>query len=94
MGSSNVMQSKVSTKGWVVIPAALRRRYRLQPGTIVEFREEGEKILIVPRESDPVESLFGKLAGRVSLTGALLEDWAAELEREESCACSKVGQEG
>jgi AbrB family looped-hinge helix DNA binding protein len=84
MGASNVMQSKVSTKGWVVIPAALRRRYRLKPGTVVEFREEGEKIVIVPRESDPVEDLFGKLAGRVSLTSALLEDRAAELEREET----------
>jgi len=84
MGSSNVMQSRVSTKGWVVIPAALRKRYRLKPGTVVEFREEGEKILIVPRDSDPVEGLFGKLAGRVSLTQALLEDRAAELKREEA----------
>ena len=84
MGSSNIMQSKVSTKGWVVIPAALRKRYRLKPGTVVEFREEGEKILIVPRDSDPVEKLFGKLAGRVSLTKALLEDRAAELKREEA----------
>jgi AbrB family looped-hinge helix DNA binding protein len=66
MGSPHVMQSKVSAKGWVVIPAALRRRYRLQPGAIVEFREEGEKIVIFPRESDPVESLFGELAGRIS----------------------------
>jgi AbrB family looped-hinge helix DNA binding protein len=54
------MHSKVSTKGWVVIPAALRKRYRLKPGTVVGFREEGEKILIVPRGSDPVEGLFGK----------------------------------
>jgi AbrB family looped-hinge helix DNA binding protein len=84
MGSSIVMQSRVSTKGWVVIPAALRKRYRLKPGTVVEFREEGEKILIVPRDSDPVEGLFGKLAGRVSLTQALLEDRAAELKREEA----------
>ncbi len=84
MGSSNVMRSKVSAKGWVVIPAALRKRYRLKPGTVVEFREEGEKILIVPRDSDPVEGLFGKLAGRVSLTKALLDDRAAELEREEA----------
>ncbi len=84
MGASNVMQSKMSAKGWVVIPAALRKRYRLKPGMTLEFREEGEKILIVPRYSDPVEGLFGKLAGRVSLTKALLEDKAAELRREEA----------
>jgi len=84
MGFSKVLQSKVSTKGWVVIPAALRRRYRLQPGTVVEFREEGERIIIVPRESDPVEGLFGKLAGRGSLTKALLEARKTELEGEEA----------
>jgi AbrB family looped-hinge helix DNA binding protein len=84
MDPSNVMQSKVSSKGWVVIPAALRRRYRLKPGSIVEFREEGEKIVLVPRVPDPIEASFGMLAGRVSLTKALLEERAAELEREET----------
>lgn len=84
MGTSKFMQSKVSAKGWVVIPAALRKRYRLTPGMVVEFQEEGEKILLVPRDPDPVEGLFGKLAGRVSLTKALLEDRVAELKREEA----------
>jgi AbrB family looped-hinge helix DNA binding protein len=84
MSSLNGLRSKVSAKGWVVIPAALRRRYRLKPGTMVEFREEGEKIFIVARESDPVEDLFGKLAGRISLTNALLEERAAELKGEEA----------
>jgi AbrB family looped-hinge helix DNA binding protein len=87
MGSLNLMKAKVSTKGWIVIPAALRRRYRLKPGTVVEFREEGEKLFIVPNIVDPVEELFGKLAGPVSLTEALLEDRAAELKREEAALC-------
>ncbi len=84
MGSSNLKKAKVSAKGWVVIPAALRRRYHLQPGTVVEFREEGEKLVIVSSKGDPVEELFGKLAGPVSLTAALLEDRTAELKREEA----------
>jgi AbrB family looped-hinge helix DNA binding protein len=87
MGSLNLMKAKVSTKGWVVIPAALRRRYRLQPGTVVEFREEGEKLFIVPSSLDPVEALFGKLAGPVSLTEALIHDRAVELKREEAAFC-------
>jgi AbrB family looped-hinge helix DNA binding protein len=87
MGSLNLMKAKVSTKGWIVIPAALRRRYRLKPGTVVEFREEGEKLFIVPNIVDPVEELFGKLAGPISLTEALLEDRAAELKREEAALC-------
>lgn len=87
MGSSNLMKAKISAKGWVVIPAALRRRYRLQPGTVVEFREEGERLFLVPSSLDPVEELFGKLAGPVSLAEALLEDRAAELKREEAAFC-------
>ena len=84
MSSSNPMRSKMSTKGWVVIPAALRRRYGLKPGMVVEFREEEGGIVLVPQGTDPVEELFGKLAGRVSLTAALREDRRAELEREEA----------
>jgi AbrB family looped-hinge helix DNA binding protein len=88
MSSPDVMKGKVSAKGWVVIPAALRRRYRLKPGTVVEFREEDNKISIVLEESDPVEALFGKLAGKDSLTAALLEDRQVELKREEATFCT------
>jgi AbrB family looped-hinge helix DNA binding protein len=88
MSHSKAMRSKVSSKGWVVIPAALRKRYGLKPGSIIEFLEEGEKIVLVARRPDPVENLFGKLAGRVSLTKALLEDRAAELKCEETGLCN------
>lgn len=84
MGFSKIMKARVSAKGWVVIPAALRRRYRLQPGTVVEFQEEGKRILIIPRETDIVEELYGKLAGGASLTAALLQERKLEREREEA----------
>jgi AbrB family looped-hinge helix DNA binding protein len=84
MGSSKAMKAKVSNKGWVVIPAALRRRYGLQPGTMVEFREESEKLYILPDSLSSIEKLYGKLAGAVSLTEALLEDRRTESEREEA----------
>lgn len=84
MGFSKTMKARVSAKGWVVIPADLRRRYRLQPGTVVEFQEEGERILIIPRETNVVEELYGKLASGASLTAALLEEKKLEREREEA----------
>ncbi len=82
MESPKIMQAKVSAKGWIVIPAALRRRHGLTPGTLVEFQEAGDKIIVIPRVSDPIEELYGKLAGEPSLTEALLADRAEELERE------------
>ena len=84
MGSENIKRAKVSAKGWVVIPSSLRRRYRLNPGTFVEFKEEGDRILIIPSISDPVEHLYGRLAGKASLTKTLLKNRAKDRKREET----------
>ena len=83
MHSPNTMKAKVSTKGWVVIPAALRKRHGLKPGSLVEFRDQDGRIVIIPRVKDVIETLYGKFASETSLTKALLEDRAKELEREE-----------
>jgi len=84
MKSSDIMKAKVSAKGWVVIPAALRRRFRLNPGDMVEFQAKEDRISLIPEVSDPVEALYGKLAGKTSLKEALLEDRAEELKNEEA----------
>jgi AbrB family looped-hinge helix DNA binding protein len=43
---------KVSTKGQVTIPQALRQKYRIEPDTELEFEEREEGILIRPIEGD------------------------------------------
>ena len=84
MQSPNAIKAKVSTNGRVVIPAALRKRHGLKPGPLVGFCELGGRIVIIPRVTDVIEALYGKLAGETSLTKALLEDRAKELAREEA----------
>lgn len=84
MGSSNAMKAKVSSKGWVVIPASLRRKFGIKPGIQIEFREEAERIVLIPGAEDPVEEYYGKLAGKTSLTDALSEERAREKRREEA----------
>lgn len=84
MDSEKIMKAKVSAKGWIVIPAALRKQFGLTPGTIVEVQEMGEKIVITPRLKNSVDEFYGKLAGKTSLTDALLEDRSKELKREEA----------
>jgi len=49
----------------------------------VEFRELDNRIVIIPRVKDTIETLYGKFAAETSLTRALLEDRAKELVREE-----------
>jgi AbrB family looped-hinge helix DNA binding protein len=72
----------VSPKGWIVIPAELRKKYDLQPGANVVLVDYGGVISIVPAMSNPIEESAGRLKGRRSLTKALLEERARERQRE------------
>ena len=77
------MTIKVSSKGWVVIPAHLRRRYKLEPGTEVQIIDYGGILAIVPAEENPIDASAGMLAGgEKSLTQALLAEHNQELEGE------------
>ncbi|MFP4391251.1 MAG: AbrB/MazE/SpoVT family DNA-binding domain-containing protein [Desulfohalobiaceae bacterium] len=83
MGTGTPKTVTVSSKGWVVIPAPLRRKIRLRPGMKMTIQEIEGKIILEPQTEDPVDILFGKLAGQASLTQALLEDRAEERNREQ-----------
>lgn len=77
------MSVRISSKGWVVIPAELRERYKLQAGTAVEVIDYGGVLAVVPVKENPIEESAGMLAGGgKSLTQALLEDHAQEIEGE------------
>lgn len=74
---------KASTKGQVVIPAELRRELGIEPGTRFSVRAVDGNILFTPLGDDPITWGLGLFAGEDSLTQALLEERAAEREREE-----------
>lgn len=65
--------STVSAKGWVVIPAELRRRYGLKKGDKVSFVEYGGMMAVIPVPGDPVKESVGVLKGEGSLCEALLK---------------------
>ncbi len=71
----------VSEKGWIVIPAALRKKYNLRPGTEVQVVDYGGVLTLVPKSSDPVRQGAGILRGRTSLTRALLAEHRRERAR-------------
>lgn len=75
------MEVKISSKGWVVIPARLREKYNLQPGDQVHVVDYGGVVSIVPAATDPVEHAAGMLQGGSSLTEALLEEHRKERTR-------------
>lgn len=77
------MTIRVSSKGWVVIPSELRKRFGLYPGAEVQIVDYGGVLAIVPVKRDTIEATAGLLAsGGRSLTQALLDDHRQELSGE------------
>jgi len=72
----------VSQKGWVVIPAELRKKYGIKPGSKLQFVDYGGVMSLIPGFEDPVHEGAGMLQGGPSLTEAIVEEHRKELERE------------
>lgn len=74
----------VSSKGQLVIPAKIRRRYGIKPGTKVCFIERGGELLFQPVTKDYIRSACGMLKSDTSVTEELLKERAKDKEREEA----------
>ena len=73
----NLMHTRATVKGQVLIPVALRRKYGIQKGTRISITEEKGRIILEPITRDYIHSLKGILKG----TGAL-EELMADRRRE------------
>ena len=71
----------ISSKGQIVIPAKLRKRYGLKAGTTVVFQEEKGRIVLEPNPFDAILALGGSLKGN-DLTGELERMRTGERRRE------------
>ena len=72
----------ISEKGWVVIPAELRKKYQLTPGTEVVIVDYGGVLSIIPAKKDPIKQGRGLLKGIPSLKTELRKERAKERARE------------
>jgi AbrB family looped-hinge helix DNA binding protein len=77
-----VTTARVSTKGQIVLPAEMRRRLGIRPGTTVEVVDAGDHLVVVPTVKAPATELRGLLRGEGSLTEALLAERRAERSSE------------
>ncbi len=57
------MMTYISTKGQLVIPVELRRKYGIKPGTRVEVIDRGDQIILQPITEEYVRKLRGSLKG-------------------------------
>ncbi len=76
----------VTSKGQVVVPARLRRKFGIKPGTRLNFSEEKGRIVVQPVTKAFIDSFCGifKLKpGEKSAVQELLEDRDRERARED-----------
>lgn len=66
------MEATVSTKGQIVIPVEIRRRYGIREGTRLLITDDGEKIILRPITKEYIHSVRGSLRGSGALK--LLEE--------------------
>jgi AbrB family looped-hinge helix DNA binding protein len=66
--------SVVTTKGQLVIPARLRRRFGIKKGTTISFLEEGGRIVVQPVTRQFIRGLRGSLKGAPSALDLLLKE--------------------
>ena len=73
----------VTTKGQLVIPARIRRKLGIKPGTKVCFVERGGEILFQPVTKEYIRSLCGMLKSATLVTEELLSERKKAGGREE-----------
>lgn len=82
----NTESAYVTSKGQVVVPARLRRKYGIKEGTRLNFTEESGRIIVQPVTKEFIDSfcgIFKSKPGEKSAVQELLQDRAAERARED-----------
>ena len=81
------MQARVTTKGQIVIPAPLRRKYGIKRGTRIDISDDDGRIVLHPSTRKALEKLLDRLQGKYagsSLVQDLMEERARDREREDA----------
>ena len=74
-----MMTTRASSKGQIVIPAKLRRKYHIKAGTTIRVVDEGDHIVLRPITRELIYSLYGKYKD-YDLLEALAEEKKYERE--------------
>ncbi len=77
-----VTDISVSQRGQIVIPARIREKYGIQPGTKVRFIERDGEVAFQPLAKESVREACGMLKSKSSASKELLRQRAKEQERE------------
>lgn len=65
---------RILSKGQIVIPAEIRKRYHIERGSEMQLMEYGNIIYLIPPVEDPIAAACGILPDKPSLSGKLLKE--------------------
>jgi AbrB family looped-hinge helix DNA binding protein len=71
---------KTLSKGQIVIPADMRKRYHIEAGTEIQIMEYGGIIYLIPPVEDPIKAACGILPSKPSLSEKLLKERKSEFK--------------
>ena len=74
------METTMTSKGQIVIPSELRRKYGLKEGVRIQVIDDGEQIVLQPITPEYVRKVRGLLKGNKGMK-ALMQDRQLEKER-------------
>ncbi len=74
------METRVTVKGQIVIPARLRKKYGIRQGTKIIVTDVGNAILLTPVTEEYLRNLQGSLKGKGGLK-TLLEERRKDREK-------------
>ncbi|MFC1849387.1 AbrB/MazE/SpoVT family DNA-binding domain-containing protein [candidate division CSSED10-310 bacterium] len=75
------MESVITRKGQVVIPAILRKKYKIEAGMRIQWIDNGRTIQLIPIPHDPIAALKGCSEGE-KLFDLLIKSRNEDLDRE------------
>jgi len=85
MATKRIAQVRVGPQGRVVIPAALRRELKLEPGDVLIARAEDDRLVLETRDAilERWRRRFAHIPSDVSLADELIAERREEARREE-----------
>ncbi len=77
-------EARLTSKGQIVVPVRLRRRYGLKPGMKIYFIERNDEIIFQPLNKETIRSVHGLLTSKTPVTKELLKERAKDRRHEET----------
>lgn len=75
------MKTKLTKRGQTVVPAEIRKRFKLDTSSSLVWMIEGDIITVLPIPDNPVKMLKGNMKGQMSFK-KFLEDRKSDRELE------------